>query len=203
MTDASTTLAEFLAAVAAKQPAPGGGAVSAVVGALSAAIGEMALNYSVGKKGLEAHQPALNESLRRLSAARNLMLRLMVEDQLAFETAQSLKKQNAAADTLAAAALVAIRVPQSVAATAAAILDETARVAPIANRWLLSDLAVCAELAMATVRCGICNVRVNLADVPDASERQNFMKWCEDLMTRCTKTIRQVIPENWKRIEQP
>ena len=54
--DAKTSLSDFLDATAAKQPAPGGGSVTALCGALAAAIGEMVLNYSIGKKGLEAHR---------------------------------------------------------------------------------------------------------------------------------------------------
>jgi len=61
------TIAEFLDGTAARQPAPGGGSVAALVGALSAAIGEMVLNYSIGKKGLEPHQDSLNLHKNRKS----------------------------------------------------------------------------------------------------------------------------------------
>lgn len=175
--------------------------MAAVVGALAAAIGEMALRYSVGKKGLEAHETELADILKRLAAARAMMLQLAAEDQLAFEASQNLKKQGASADVLAAATLTAIRVPQAVAAAGAAVLDEAARAAPIANRWLLSDLVVCAELAMATVRCGICNVRINLSSVPDADERARFAGWCTDLQARCVGKVARVVPLIWGRID--
>ena len=45
--DASRTISAFLEATAARQPAPGGGSVTALVGALASAIGEMVLAYSV------------------------------------------------------------------------------------------------------------------------------------------------------------
>ncbi|HRK30998.1 MAG TPA: cyclodeaminase/cyclohydrolase family protein [Tepidisphaeraceae bacterium] len=201
MTSSSTNLSEFVAAVAAKQPTPGGGAVAGVVGALAAAIGEMAVNYSVGKKGLESCQPALESSLRHLTAARMMMLQLAAEDQLAFEASQALKKGGAGPDELAAALLTAIRVPQAIAATAAAVLDQAVKAAPIANRWLLSDLAVCAELAMATVRCGTYNVRVNLNEDLPATDREQFRSWCEVLQHRCVRKIGDLIPLIWNRIE--
>ena len=53
MYDASRSIEDFLAATAARQPIPGGGSVTALVGALSAAIGEMVVNYSLGKKDLK------------------------------------------------------------------------------------------------------------------------------------------------------
>lgn len=200
MNDSSVSLASFLDSVAAKQPTPGGGAVAAAAGALAAAMGEMVLNYSLGKKDLLAHTATFEDALAHLRRGHELLLRLMVEDQAAYEALTAARKQGDPA-AKEAAVLTAIRVPQSIAATAAAVLEQAERVAPIANRWLLSDLAVCAELAMATVRCGGYNVRVNLADVSDAAEREGLSRWCEDLCTRSSRVIRRLIPLVWQRIE--
>lgn len=200
MHDASIALSSFLDAVAAKQPAPGGGSVAAVAGALAAAMGEMVLNYSVGKKDLADHRPMLEDALAQLTRARGLLLRLMTEDQAAFESLTAAKKAGDPA-TLGAAVLTAIRVPQAIAATAAAILEQAERVAPIANRWLLSDLAVSAELAMATVRCGTYNVRVNLGDVAEPAERKKLAGWCDDLVARGAAAMRRAMPAIWARID--
>ena len=81
MFDASTPIGTFLTAAAAKQPTPGGGSVTALAGALAATMGEMTLNYSVGKKGLEAHQDILAPALCELTHAREVLVRLMIEDQ--------------------------------------------------------------------------------------------------------------------------
>src|SRR4051812_26483576 len=93
MYDRTTTLDDFLRATADKQPTPGGGSVSALVGALSAAIGEMVLNYSVNKKGLEIYREDLEQALHELHCARDLMLLMMVEDQTAYASLTALKKQ--------------------------------------------------------------------------------------------------------------
>src|SRR5437763_2307673 len=92
MFDAGTTIRDFLDAAAAKQPAPGGGSVAALAGALAAAMGEMVVNYSVGKKDLAAHQPELREALAELTRGRAVMLELMVEDQAAFEALTAARK---------------------------------------------------------------------------------------------------------------
>ena len=63
MYDANTKLADFLNAAAAKQPTPGGGSIAALAGALAASMGEMVLNYSIGKKSLAEHEPALRDAL--------------------------------------------------------------------------------------------------------------------------------------------
>src|SRR5688572_3197417 len=176
MYDAKTPIGEFLDAAAAKQPAPGGGSASALVGALAAAMGEMTVHYSVGKKGLEAHQDELSKALNGLHRARSLMLSLMVEDQVAYEALTAARKQPEASPVreqeLTAAVMACIRVPQAMAATAVAVLEICDRVVDKVNYHLLSDLAVCADLAMATARCASYNVRVNLPDLRDAASRR-------------------------------
>ena len=161
---------DWLDAAARKQPTPGGGSVTALVAALAAAMGEMTLNYSTGRKGNspEAEQ-VLCENLAELTRARQLLLQLMVEDQAAYAELTATRKLDDSdpdkprrvADSLAAA----IRVPQAIMAAGVSILGAAERVAPHANKWLLSDLAVCCELALAAVRCGGHNVLVNLSEL--------------------------------------
>ena len=204
--DADSTLSQFLAGTAAKQPAPGGGSVTALCGALAAAIGEMVLNYSVGKKGLEAHQAELKSVLEEMFRARHVMLELMVDDQSAYEALTAARKLPKASDEFKsaypAALLASIRTPEAIAATAAAILQLTERLVDRVNYHLLSDLAVCAELAMATVRCGIYSVRVNQSSMTDAEDRQRVDETIDHLLAQAVTTIQRVIPRIWDRNRQ-
>ena len=202
MFDATHPIASFLDATAARQPAPGGGSVTALVGALSAAIGEMVLNYSVGKKNLAAHEPALQAGLAELHRARQIMLTLMVEDQAAYEEVTALRKlPDDSPDrqkNYPATLLACIRVPEAMAATGIAILELCGRLAEKVNKYLLSDLAVCAELAMATVRCGLYNVAINLNDLADARERERFEKLSAQMLAHATSLVRGVLPRIWE-----
>src|SRR5689334_22187546 len=123
----STPIHDFLNAAAAKQPIPGGGSVTALVGALAASMGEMVLNYSIGKKNLAAHEPQLRESLSEFTRARSVLIRLMQEDQSAYEAISALRKlpsQDPTRQSQSPATLLAcIRVPEAIAATALAILE--------------------------------------------------------------------------------
>ena len=196
--DAKQTLDAFITATAAKQPAPGGGSVSALVGALAAAMGEMVLNYSVGKKDLAAHDPLFKQALEELHRARQVLLELMVEDQAAFDAMTSARRAKDA-DKFGPALLASIRVPQAVAATAIAVLGLCDRVAEFVNPLLVSDLAVCAELCMATTRCAIYNVRVNLPEVPEESERRRLETAVARTITQATQLIQRVLPKIWAR----
>src|SRR5262249_17275611 len=90
--DKTQTLDGFLNAAAAKQPTPGGGSIAALAGALAVQMGEMVLNYSIGKKDLAAFDAQHQEALGELHRARALMLELMVEDQAAYETLTEVRK---------------------------------------------------------------------------------------------------------------
>lgn len=203
MHDRTTTIDDFLTAAAARQPTPGGGSVAALVGALAASMGEMTLNYSVNKKGLEQHRDVLQATLHELTRARELLLRLMVEDQAAFQAISALRKLPSdspeAREKIPAALLACIRIPQTIAATCVALLDRCDQVVDKVNHYLLSDLAVCADLAMATVRCAAYNVRVNLTDVEDPADRQSIETAVNNLLSRATTIIQRVSTRIWTR----
>src|SRR5437764_5937929 len=89
MYDSKQTIDSFLEATAARQPTPGGGSVTALAGALAAALGEMVINYSLGKKDLEAFAGELRPAQAEFAKARQLLLALMIEDQAAYEALKS------------------------------------------------------------------------------------------------------------------
>jgi formiminotetrahydrofolate cyclodeaminase len=201
-----TSLAEFLNAAAARQPTPGGGSITALVGALAASMGEMTINYSVGKKGLEAYQAELKPALAELTRARQLLVQLMGEDQAAFETVTAARKlpetDPQRQGRFDAALLACIRIPEAMAATAVAILEVVDHITNFVNPYLLSDLAVCADLAMATARCAIYNVRANLPDVKDSADRASIESLIRSLLTHAATLIQRVAPRIWERHEQ-
>jgi formiminotetrahydrofolate cyclodeaminase len=195
--NSKSTIEDFLNAAAAKQPTPGGGSIAALAGALAASMGEMVLNYSVGKKGLEAFQDDIATALHECNRARGLLLQLMVEDQAAFEALSVARKQKT--DAILVALLTCIRVPEAIGATAVALLGICDRIVEKVNVHLLSDLAVCADLAMATVRCSIYNVRVNLRDVTDPEDRQRIENRLRQMQTHATELVQRVSVNIWMR----
>jgi formiminotetrahydrofolate cyclodeaminase len=199
MHDATLSIAAFLDAAAAKQPTPGGGSIAALAGALAASMGEMVLNYSVNKKDLQSHRPELEAALAEFHRARQFLLGLMVEDQLAYTALTLARKQVGRGAEFDAALLASIRVPQAIGTTAVALLELSGRLVDKVNHFLLSDLAVCADLAMATVRCASYNIRANLADVTDPAERARFEQSADQLVTRGITLIRDLSPRIWSK----
>src|SRR5580698_8341186 len=126
MFDQTSTIQRFLDATAARQPSPGGGAVTALGGALASAIGEMVINYSLGRKETAAFDGELRPALQNLHKARALMLELMVEDQNAYSALSAARKLPPGTERdaqLDPALLACIRAPEAMGATAVAILN--------------------------------------------------------------------------------
>jgi formiminotetrahydrofolate cyclodeaminase len=201
--DQSTPIDAFITAAAAKQPVPGGGAITALVGALASSMAEMALAYTVGKPAVAAQEPRLRSAIDQLARARHLFLQLLLEDQHAFTALSEsgkLPKTHPDRDAQYAAALLAcIRVPQSIAAAALAVLDIADSVAELANVRLLSDLAVSADLAIATVRCAVHNIRANLPMIVDTTERDGIDAGASQLLNRAKAAIQAFEPKFQRR----
>lgn len=160
-TSVDEPLRQWIDAAAAKQPAPGGGSVSAVVGALAAAMGEMTLHYTAGKKSAAGHDDELDAAVSKFAELRGSLLTLAMEDQAAFEAYQAAETD----EQKQAATDACLAVPTAISETAQDILTVAADVAGFASKWLLSDLAICGELALATVRCSRHNIEVNLGSL--------------------------------------
>jgi formiminotetrahydrofolate cyclodeaminase len=135
-----------------------------------------------------------------------LLIQLMGEDQAAFETVTAARKlpmdDPQRAGRFDAALLACIRIPEAMTATAVAILEVVDRITNFVNPNLLSDLAVCADLAMATTRCAIYNVRANLPDVKDSADRASIESLIHSLLTRAAALIQRVAPRIWERHDE-
>ena len=80
----NTSVHDFISATASKQPTPGGGSVAGVVGALGTALGEMALNFTIGKKKFAEHEAFYAVLSGRLEKSRKMFASLVADDMAAF-----------------------------------------------------------------------------------------------------------------------
>lgn len=161
------TVAELLGAVAAKSPAPGGGAVVAAVGALAAVLGGMVVAYSSGKKSAGEH----NEAAATLERITHSLLDLADEDARAYaglNRLQKLAEGDPRREGLARAAKMATGVPLRVLAECLQALDMLETLVGTSNRWLRSDLAIAAVLLEAAARAALWNVRINVPTMREA-----------------------------------
>lgn len=175
------TLEGYVEDAAAKKPAPGGGSVSALAGALAAAMSEMSANFTVGKKKFAEVEGTVRGMLEELAACRDALLSLMERDTEAYgavdraysmprETEQDKASRRQAIDSALRGALEApldvMRQCGRVAAVADSLVD-------VGNPNLITDVGVSSILAEAACAAARLNVEVNLKflDAPDLKER--------------------------------
>jgi formiminotetrahydrofolate cyclodeaminase len=171
----STTLlpVPFVNAVAEGTATPGGGAVAALAGALSAALAEMVAQLTTGKK----KYAEVEVTMRAIAAAAgDLRLRLMStiqEDIQAFDAvmeAYRLPKEDAGRPAAIQNALSrAADVPLNVARLALDAMQLAEQVARQGNVNAVSDATVAVFMGAAAVDGAALNVRVNAASLDDAN----------------------------------
>lgn len=164
---ANLSIGDYLSRTAAKQAVPGGGGVAGVVGALSAALAEMVLAYSVGRKELTEHEQRLADCTRSVNAMRDRLIELADADAQAYSALNAAMKidkdQPDRKTQLAHAGLAAARVPLDVIRVIAELMVCFEAMSAMTNRWLRSDLAIAAILAEAVARASRWNIVVNLS----------------------------------------
>ena len=186
------TVEEFLARVAAPTPTPGGGSVSALAGALSAALSRMVAGLARGKKGYEPVERELAEIEARGKKIQVRLEALVEEDAQAYEAVIAAMRMPRTSDqeksARVAAMQVAYRKATEVPLETMERLIETLELAEAAakkgNRGATTDAAVAILLAEAAVRGASLNCAVNLASIRDESFRSTAEERVEQLLKR-------------------
>lgn len=167
------SLERFSAAVASENPAPGGGSVSAALGALAAALGAMVANVSANKRGWEDRLQGFSDLAESGQRARVRLLALIDEDSEAFDAvlaAQRLPAEGDAAreardEAMAVALRRAVAVPLSVMREAMALGEMLQSLATEGAPDAVSDAFVGLLCLRAAVRGAGANVRINSAQM--------------------------------------
>ena len=189
---ASLSLTEFAEETASESPAPGGGSISAYVGALGVSLGTMVANLSAHKRGWDDRWEAFSEVAERGMALQVRLLQLVDEDTAAFDAIMSafgMPKGNEAqkaerSAAIQAATLGAMETPLEVAELALASMAVMADMAERGNPNSVTDAGVGALCARTAVLGAVMNVRVNAADLKDRAK-------AEEMLVRCTQLERE------------
>lgn len=180
---AELALGELLERLGSKSPAPGGGAVAPVVGALACALAQMVVVYSTGRKSAGDHGEELVDAGARLVRARGALVELADADAEAYTALNAaLKMSNddpGRARQIAACAGAAIVPPLATMAACVDLLRLFERLATITSARLSSDLRIAAVLAEAAVRASAENVRVNAPLLGDSDRGGALERECE------------------------
>ncbi|MDP4507983.1 cyclodeaminase/cyclohydrolase family protein [Nonomuraea turcica] len=169
-------IVDFLAELADRRPAPGGGAAAALHAAQAAALLGMVARYSTGEKYAD-HAEAVVAVIAETDMLRARALKLAEEDAAAFTAvtdAYRLPKGEQRSAAIAAALAGAAEPPARVIEEATRVIELCELLLPIGNRNVVTDVAAAAEAARAALTTARVNVEVNLGGIKDERVREKL-----------------------------
>lgn len=196
----------FLDALGSRSPAPGGGGASALVGALSASLGHMVCEYTVGKKRYEQFEDDVRAAMSSLTRLGQELQALVDEDASAYSLvseAYALGKDDPARAGAVNRALGAAAVaPLRTMAACAQALDAFEELSFKGSMLLQADVYCACELAMSALRCARLNVLVNTLSMTDRSRSAELEGRAEALLGRAEPVYENVLARVLKTIKK-
>ena len=179
------TIKKYLDDLSAKIPAPGGGSVAALTGALGCGLLLMVANYTYGKEKYKQYEADIFEMIKSLEELKSKFSRLVDEDVSAYsELSAALKTKD---EAVAQDALKkALRVPLEVSEASMTGMDFAQELVGKGNTNLVTDTGIAAILFESAFLSGKLNVDINLAQIKDAQ----FKNKITESLKRLEKDIR-------------
>src|SRR5438067_7444761 len=168
-------LREFCNETLSDSPAPGGGSVAALMGALGASLGGMVANLSAGKRGWDDKLEYFSKWAVKAQQLKDELLALVDEDTAAFNKVmdafalpkQSAEEKASRSTAIEQATKYAAEVPLKVMETASKSYELLTEMAEKGNPASASDVGVGALATRACIEGAALNVKINLAQLKD------------------------------------
>ena len=180
---AKMNLREFCNETLSDSPAPGGGSVAALMGALGASLGGMVANLSAGKRGWDDKLEYFSNWAVKAQQLKDELLSLVDEDTAAFNkvmdafalSKESTEEKAARVAAIEQATKYAAEVPLKIMETASKSYELLAEMANKGNPASVSDVGVGALATRACIAGAALNVRINLAQLKDEKFKASIM----------------------------
>jgi glutamate formiminotransferase/formiminotetrahydrofolate cyclodeaminase len=192
---------DFAKETASESPAPGGGSVSACMGAFGAALATMVANLSAHKRGWDERWKEFSDVAEKGQAILSELLALVDEDTAAFNRIMDVfampkgtPEEKAARDkAMEEATLYAASVPLKTMEASLKALPLALEMAQKGNPASASDAGVAALVATAAIRGAALNVRINAAGLTDKAPAEPLLKRAEDIIAEAEKLQDKVL----------
>ncbi|MFW9904639.1 MAG: cyclodeaminase/cyclohydrolase family protein [Candidatus Thorarchaeota archaeon] len=181
------TVTKFIEEVASDKPAPGGGSVSALGGALAAALAALVGKATVEKEKFAEVQAEMEKIVLRCTELHQRLSKMVDEDTNAFNAilkAYRMPKDEPKIRSKAIqdATIGAAEVPLEVAKLSFEALDLILAVAERGNKNAITDAGVAALFADSAVRGAIFNVKINMLSIRDEEIKSKFKRDIEEIL---------------------
>ncbi len=197
-------LRQFCNETLSDSPAPGGGSVAALMGALGASLGGMVANLSAGKRGWDEQLEFFSEWAVKGQQLKDELLFLVDEDTAAFNRVMaafglpkdSAEEKAARSKAIQAANQYAAEIPLKVMETASRSYELLAEMAEKGNPASISDVGVGLLATRACIEGAAMNVRINLSGLKDEKVKTTLQERMEKLVADSEKrhqSARQIV----------
>jgi glutamate formiminotransferase/formiminotetrahydrofolate cyclodeaminase len=192
---------EFCNETLSDSPAPGGGSVAALMGALGASLGGMVANLSAGKRGWDDKLEYFSNWAIKAQQLKDELLSLVDEDTNAFNKVMdafalpknSAEEKAARAEAIEEATKYAAEVPLKVMKTAAKSYELLSEMASNGNPASVSDVGVGALATRACIGGAAMNVRINLGQLKDKKFRSRLQKRVQKVSADSEALFRKIV----------
>ena len=198
---AQMTVEGFVRETASESPAPGGGSISACMGAFGAALATMVANLSSHKRGWDDRWKEFSDVAEQGQQLLDELLLLIDEDTAAFNRIMDVfsmpkgtpEEKAARAKALEEATLYAAEVPLRTMEAALKTMPLALAMAQKGNPASASDAGVAALAALAGIRGARLNVRINCAGLADKTPAAPLLKRADEIVAEAAKFEAQVL----------
>lgn len=174
------TTEEFLTVSASSSPTPGGGSVSAYVGALAASMTCMVANLTIGKEKYKEVEPQAKEILAEAEAVLGMLKSGLSQDIAEFSNFMDVLKLPKGTDEEKAlrtekmqeVLVSATDTPLGISQNCFRVLQLAQKLAPIGNKGAISDVGVSAYLAESALKSAMLSVDINLPGIKDVAYQE-------------------------------
>jgi glutamate formiminotransferase/formiminotetrahydrofolate cyclodeaminase len=178
----SLNIKEFLSELASSSPAPGGGSVAALSGALGSALSSMVCNLTIGKEKYQKNEQEILKNLQKIEKIRYKLIDLIDLDTNAFNdvmkafkmpknTEEEIEKRK---ESIQNGYKKAAKIPFETAKTCYEILDIAHILSQKGNKNSITDVAVSALMVNTAVKSAILNVKINIGSIHDKKYVENL-----------------------------
>ena len=191
----------FATETASESPAPGGGSISAYMGALGAALSTMVANLSSHKRGWDDRWKEFSDWAEKGNALMNELIALVDEDTAAFNKIMDVfsmpkgtdEEKAARAAAMEEATLYATQVPLKTLRTAFKVFEVASAMASEGNPNSVSDAGVAAIAARGAVLGARLNVHINAEGLKDRQMAESLMNEADRLTAQAVAEEKRVL----------
>ena len=195
------TLKGFADETASESPAPGGGSISAYMGALGAALGTMVANLSAHKRGWDDRWKEFSIWAEKGQATMKELVGLVDEDTAAFDRIMAAfglpkgteEEKAARAAAIEDATLYASQVPLRTMKASFKVFELAKAMAVDGNPNSVSDAGVGALAARSAVLGACLNVKINAVGLKDQEKAKALIAEAEGIAAKAIEKEKEIL----------